>query len=98
MLCSELTLHTRTAISIAEQLLPDAQFSVSTVPMAAPAAHTDAGAAAASVSAGSSSGTGGPRAKLLYRVSCKGAGSTRRQRSLCPPVTQSAAWCERWWM
>lgn len=78
MLCSEPTLHTRTAIAIAQQLLPDAQFSISTIPVTAPAVHTDGVAAAAPASAGSSGGTAVPNAKLLYHVSCTGAGSTRR--------------------
>jgi RNA 3'-terminal phosphate cyclase (ATP) len=34
MLCGELTLHTRTAISIAEQLLPEVKFDISTLPVA----------------------------------------------------------------
>jgi RNA 3'-terminal phosphate cyclase (ATP) len=34
MLCGELTLHTRTAISIAEQLMPEVKFDISTLPVA----------------------------------------------------------------
>jgi RNA 3'-terminal phosphate cyclase (ATP) len=32
MLCNEPTLHTRTAIAVVQQLLPHAQFSISTQP------------------------------------------------------------------
>jgi RNA 3'-terminal phosphate cyclase (ATP) len=35
MLCSEPTLHTRTAIAVVQQLLPQVQFSISTQPVGA---------------------------------------------------------------
>jgi RNA 3'-terminal phosphate cyclase (ATP) len=60
MLCGELTLHTRTSISIAEQLLP-VKFDVSTV-STLPSADEAAG-----------SGHSSTALQLLYLVQCTGA-------------------------
>lgn len=62
MLCSELTMHTRTAIAIAEQLLSAVHFSIRTLPVSTGAD-----------SAGSSK-LAAHDAQLLYLVECTGAG------------------------
>jgi hypothetical protein len=61
MLCSELTMHTHTAIAIAEQLLPAANFSIRTLPVSM---GTD--------SSGNSK-QAAHDAQLLYLVECTGA-------------------------
>jgi hypothetical protein len=60
MLCGELTMHTGTAIAIAEQLLPAVNFSIRTLPVSTGA---------------DSSGSSKHDAQRLYLVGCTGAGT-----------------------
>jgi RNA 3'-terminal phosphate cyclase (ATP) len=66
MLCGELTLHTRTSISIAGQLLPEVKFDISTVSTLPTAAET----------AGSKASATAPQ--LLYLVQCTGSGTVSK--------------------
>lgn len=63
VLCAELTMHTRTAISIAEQLLPGVQFSISSLPAVGKGRSSQEGA------------KGPQEAQLLYMVQCTGVGA-----------------------
>jgi RNA 3'-terminal phosphate cyclase (ATP) len=67
MLCGEPTLHARTAMVVAEAMLPGVKFTVT--PAAAPGSRGGGGG-------GSGGGGGVGASEQLYLVECRGAGVT----------------------
>jgi RNA 3'-terminal phosphate cyclase (ATP) len=69
VLCGDLTLHTRTAIAVVQQLLPEAEVTITQIT----GAEAGAGGSSGSYSCSSSSSSSNP-GKVLYMVRCRGAG------------------------